>query len=49
MRGGTARNPERGTDGGKVGRFAAMLGTPLLPWQQYVADVAGEIDPETGT
>ena len=49
MRGGTARTPERGTDGGKVGRFAAMLGTPLLPWQQYVADVAGEIDPETGT
>ena len=26
-----------------------MLGKPLLPWQRYVADVAGEIDPATGT
>jgi phage terminase large subunit-like protein len=25
-----------------------MLGQPLLPWQQYVADVAMEVDPETG-
>lgn len=25
-----------------------MLGQPLMPWQQYVADVAMEIDPETG-
>ncbi|WEV47698.1 hypothetical protein OZX62_01595 [Bifidobacterium sp. ESL0690] len=49
MRGGTARNFERETDGPIVGRFAALLGTPLLPWQQYVADVAGEIDPDTGT
>jgi hypothetical protein len=23
-------------------------GTPLMPWQRYVADVALEIDPETG-
>lgn len=28
--------------------MAAMLGTPLMPWQQYVADVACEIDPNTG-
>lgn len=25
-----------------------MLGTPLMEWQQYVADVILEIDPETG-
>lgn len=24
------------------------MGTPFMPWQQQVADVAGEIDPETG-
>jgi hypothetical protein len=28
--------------------LAAMLGTPLMEWQQYVADVLLEIDPETG-
>lgn len=48
-RGGTPRNPERKTDGPIVARFAQLLGTPLLPWQQLVADVAGEIDPDTGT
>lgn len=31
-----------------VGEIAAALGTPLMPWQQYVADVALEYDPETG-
>jgi hypothetical protein len=25
-----------------------MLGKPLMPWQQYVADVALEVDPDTG-
>ena len=25
-----------------------MLGTPMMPWQQLVADVALEIDPDTG-
>lgn len=49
LRTGTLRNPERETDGGIVARIAKALGTPLLPWQQYVADVTGEIDPETGT
>ena len=48
MRGGTARNLERRTDGAIVARFAELLGTPLLPWQRLVADVAGEIDPDTG-
>ena len=28
--------------------IAEKLGTPLLPWQQYVADVALEINTETG-
>lgn len=49
MRGGTARNRDRRSDGPIVSKYARMLGTPLLPWQQYVADVAGEIDPDTGT
>jgi hypothetical protein len=30
--------------GGNVARVAAALGKPLMPWQRYVADVAGEID-----
>lgn len=49
MRGGTKRNLERKTDGAFVAAIATLLGTPFLPWQRYVADVAGEIDPETGT
>ena len=49
MRGGTRRDPSRRTDGGNVAAFAAFLHTPLLPWQRYVADVAGEIDPDTGS
>lgn len=24
------------------------MGTPYMPWQQHVADVAGEVDPKTG-
>jgi len=31
-----------------VAEVAAQLGTPLMPWQQYVVDVALELDPETG-
>lgn len=49
MRGGTKRDESRPTDGAIVARTAEMLGKPLLPWQRYVADVAGEIDPDTGT
>lgn len=45
---GTPRNPERQTLGPRVGQVAEMLGKPLMPWQQYVADVALEIDPITG-
>ena len=45
----TPRDPARETDGGKVARISAALGQPLIPWQRQVADVAGELDPETGT
>ena len=29
--------------------MAEALGRPLMPWQQHVADVAGELDPTTGS
>src|SRR5215207_2302173 len=44
----TTPRTDRPTRGGEVGRFAAALGTPLMPWQQHVADVAMEVDPDTG-
>lgn len=31
-----------------MGKAAKLLGTPFMPWQQYVADVVGEYDPATG-
>jgi phage terminase large subunit-like protein len=42
------RSPDRLTLGPRVAEVAAQLGVPLMPWQRYVADVALEIDPETG-
>lgn len=45
---GTMRNFDRQTYGPKVAKIAKALGTPLMPWQRYVADVALEVDPETG-
>lgn len=39
----TRRTPERPTYGAAVGNLAKLLGTPLMPWQQYVVDVALEI------
>jgi phage terminase large subunit-like protein len=44
----TNRSPERKTYGSRVTTVARELGTPLMPWQQLVADVALEIDPATG-
>lgn len=44
----TPRRPERPTYGPKVAKVAATLGTPFMPWQQQVADIAGEVDPDTG-
>ena len=45
---GTPRNPERETLGHEVAEVARRLHKPLMPWQQHVADVALELDPETG-
>jgi phage terminase large subunit-like protein len=45
---GTTRTPERPTLGHAVAEVAALLGKPLMPWQRHVADVALEIDPDTG-
>jgi hypothetical protein len=45
---GTPRRLERASLGPRVGEIAAKLGTPLMPWQQYVADVALEVDEKTG-
>lgn len=42
----TPRTPSRPSDGPQVSVIAQALGTPLLPWQQYVADVAGERRPD---
>lgn len=44
----TPRTPERATLGPAIGEVARLLGKPFMPWQQYVADVLGEIDPDTG-
>ena len=44
----TRRRPERPTVGGRVAEVARLLGREFMPWQRYVADVAGEIDPGTG-
>jgi Phage Terminase len=44
----TPRDPARKTLGPAVARVAKALGTPLMPWQRQVADVALEIDPRTG-
>lgn len=41
---GTRRNYDRRTLGAEVGQVARLLGRPLLPHQQYAADVALEVD-----
>lgn len=38
----TPPDPTRPNAGARVAAIAAMLGRPLMPWQQYVADVATE-------
>lgn len=42
----TRRNPDLDTDGPQVGVVARALGTPLIPWQQYVVDVGNERRPD---
>lgn len=39
----TRRRPERETHGKRVAKVAAMLGTPLMAWQQMVVDVGLEM------
>lgn len=41
---GTPRNPDRLTLGPQLGEIAARVGTPLMPWQQHVVDVAYELN-----
>ena len=38
----TRRDPRLMSTGARVGVVARHLGTPLMPWQQHVADIAGE-------
>lgn len=40
----TLRDPSRPTIGPRIGRTARLLGQALMPWQQYVADTAGELN-----
>lgn len=40
----TERDPGRPTFGPLVGKVAAALGKSLMPWQQFVVDVALEVD-----
>lgn len=42
----TTRNIAAWSEGAMVATLAESLGTPLLPWQRYVADVAGEKLPD---
>lgn len=44
----TQRVLERPTLGHAMANVAAELGTPFMPWQRRVADVALERDPDTG-
>jgi hypothetical protein len=39
----TPRDPARETLGGAVAEIAEQLGTPFMPWQRQVADVALEL------
>lgn len=45
---GTERNPARPTRGHEIAEVAKRLGQPFMPWQQHVADIAAEYDPDTG-
>jgi hypothetical protein len=42
----TRRNPARETMGAELRSTALDLGWDFMPWQQLVADVAGELDPD---
>lgn len=42
----TPRDPSAPSDGRRIAAIAASLGKPFMPWQQLVADVATEHDPD---
>lgn len=42
------RRAERPTWGPRIGAVAKALGKPFMPWQQHVADIAYEVNPDTG-
>lgn len=42
----TRRRSERATLGGRIAKIAKRMGTPLMPWQQLVADVGLELNEE---
>lgn len=44
----TPRSPERQSFGPLIAAVAERIGLPLMPWQRLVADVGGELDPDTG-
>lgn len=45
----TARDLSRPTRGTRQGQFARVwLHQPFIPFQQHIADVGGELDPDTG-
>jgi phage terminase large subunit-like protein len=44
----TPRDERFPTYGPQVGEVSRRLGRPLMPWQQELADVAYEYDPDTG-
>jgi hypothetical protein len=39
----TLRNPDNPTFGHRIARVSSLLGQPFMGWQQYVADVGGEL------
>lgn len=45
---GTLRNFDNPTYGDRLALTSRLLGAPYIPWQQYVADVLGEVDARTG-
>lgn len=45
---GLLRRPDFPTLGGRAARIMTDLGSPPMPWQRYILDVALEINPATG-
>lgn len=41
----TKRDPTAKTQGAGIAKIARALGKPFMPWQRYVVDVAGELEP----